>query len=171
MQSLRDSLPNDFLSQMQSELGREETLRLLWPAIVGSKLGSNTALRSVRQKTLWIAVPDRTWKKTLRSLETMILEAVCRFCGEEIAQAIEWVEEPGKMSPPHDLPPKRKTTRIPLAPADLPLEAIPDPELREMFRLSAQKYFTRQTPFLAATRPAPSKPEGKPGTGQEIPAR
>ena len=148
MKSLRDSLPDDFLTQMQKELGREEALRLLWPVIVGSKLGSSTQLRSVRQNTLRVAVPDRNWKKTLRSMEKMILEAVHRFCGEEIAQAVEIVEEPRMANPQHHTPLKRKTTRRPLSPADLPddchLEAITDLELREMFRRSAQKYFSRK---------------------------
>ena len=175
MNSLRDLLPNDLLDRMREELGREEMLRLAWPLIVGSELGSSTQLRSIRQNTLLVAVPDRTWKKTLSSMEKMMLEAVHRFCGEEIARTIEFVEEPRMVTPRANTPQKRTVAPRPLAPPDLPddchLEAIADPELREMFRRSAQKYFAWQAPFLTAPRSAPSKPEGKSGTGQEDSAR
>ena len=73
---------------MEKELGREESLRLLWPVIVGSKLGSNTRFQALRHRVLVIAVPDRTWKNNLEPLEKMILDAVCRFCGGEAARMV-----------------------------------------------------------------------------------
>ena len=139
MRSLRDSLPEEFLAQMQKELGREETLRLVWPVIVGSKLGCSTQFLGIRQNTLRVAVPDRTWKNTLRSMENMILEAVHRFCGEDVGRAIEFVESPRPVPPS----PKKKAVPRPLPPSDLPLDAIADPELRQSFDLSARKYFAR----------------------------
>ena len=139
MKSLRDSLPEDFLGQMQKELGREETLRLLWPVIVGSKLGGSTEFQGIRQNTLRVAVPDQTWKRTLRSMENMILEAVHRFCGEDVGRAIEFVERPRPVAPS----PKKKSTPRPLPPTPFPLDTIADPELRQMFALSARKYFAR----------------------------
>ena len=139
MKSLRDSLPEDFLGQMQKELGREETLRLLWPVIVGSNLGGSTEFQGIRQNTLRIGVPDQTWKRTLRSMENMILEAVHRFCGEDVGRAIEFVEHPRPVAPS----PKKKSAPRPLPPVDFPLDTIADPELRQMFALSARKYFAR----------------------------
>ena len=108
-----------------------------------------------------------------------MLEAVHRFCGEEIARTIEFVEEPRMAAPRPNTPRKRAASPRPPAPPDLPddlpdeghLEAIADPELREMFRRSAQKYFAWQAPFLTAPRSAPATPEGKSGTGQEDSAR
>ena len=152
MNSLRELLPNDLLDRMREELGREEMLRLVWPLIVGWELGSSTQLRSVRQNTLLVAVPDRTWKKTLSAMEKMMLEAVHRFCGEEVARTIEFVEEPRMAAPRPNTPRRRTATPRPLAPPALPgdlpdegpLAAIADPELREMFRRSAQKYFAWQ---------------------------
>ena len=148
MKSLRDSLPEDFLGQMQKELGREETLRLLWPVIVGSNLGGSTEFQGIRQNTLRVAVPDQTWKRTLRSMENMILEAVHRFCGEDVGRAIEFVEtkrprDGGAVSRPAISSPKKGTTPRPLPPTHFPLDTIADPELRQMFALSARKYFAR----------------------------
>lgn len=144
MKSLRDSLPEDFLAQMQKELGREETLRLLWPVIVGSKLGGSAEFQGIRQNTLRVGVPDQTWKRTLRSMENMILEAVHRFCGEDVGRAIEFVETKRPIdvvSRPAIPSPKKRAMPRPLPPADFPLDAIGDPELRQMFDLSARKYF------------------------------
>ncbi|MGH9786607.1 MAG: DciA family protein [Terriglobia bacterium] len=139
MRSLRDSLPEDFLGRMQQELGREEMLRLVWPMIVGSTMGGSTQLLGIRQNTLRVAVPDQTWKKTLRSMENMILEAVHRVCGDEVGRSIEFVESPRPVPPL----PKEKAAPRPLPPADLPLDAIADPQLRQTFDRSARKYFAR----------------------------
>ena len=61
----------------------------------------------------------------------MILEAVHGFCGEEIAQAVEFVEEPRMANPQPNTPPKRTAIRRPLPLSDLPLDAVADSELRE----------------------------------------
>ena len=137
MNSLRDSLPKDFLGRMQKELGREEMLRLVWPLIVGSKLAGSTQFHGIRQNTLRVAVPDQTWKRTLRSMEKLILDAVHRYCGEEVGRAIEFVESPRPVPPSQ----KKSPAPRPLPPSDLSLDAIADPELRRVFDLSARKYF------------------------------
>ena len=139
MNSLRDSLPKDFLGRMQKELGREETLRLVWPMIVGSQLGYSTQFLDIRQNTLRVAVPDQTWKRTLRGMENMILEAVHRVCGDEVGRSVEFVESPQPVPPS----PREKAAPSPLPPADLPLDAIADPQLRQMFDRYARKYFAR----------------------------
>jgi predicted nucleic acid-binding Zn ribbon protein len=139
MNSLRDSLPKDFLGRMQKELGREEMLRLVWPMIVGSKLGGSAQFHGIRRNTLRVGVPDQTWKNTLRSMENMILERVHRFCGEDVGRAIEFVESPRPVPPSQ----KKSPAARPLPPVDLPLDAIADPQLRQMFDLSARKYFAR----------------------------
>ena len=144
MESFRDLLPGEFVKRMQSELGRQETLRILWPVMVGARLGCNTRLKEVRHSTLVVSVPDRTWKKTLSSMEGMILDAVRRFSGEESWQAIEFVEDPLLAVPRQDIRPQRPDSARSLPPVDLPVEAISDAELREMFLRSARKYFARQ---------------------------
>ena len=146
MTSLREALPGGLLARMQQELGQEETLRLLWPMVVGANLGASTRLLSMRQNRLRIGVPDQTWGRTLGSLEQAILEAVHRVCGEEVGRSIELVEDPSLASP---RPGKEKpTVPLPLAELrdvpDLPLGGIRDTELRRMFCQSAQKYFARK---------------------------
>ena len=143
MQSLRDALPSGLLIQMQQKLGQEETLRLLWPMVVGPELGRNTRLLNVRQNRLRIGVPDPTWKRELRSLEQQVLEAVHQVCGDELGSSVELVEDPSLAS----LRPQKEESGIPPARAEsmnLPLEGIRDTELQRMFRQSAEKYFARR---------------------------
>ena len=153
MKSLRDALPDGLLAQMQQELGQEETLRLLWPMVVGAKLGANTRLLSIRQNRLRISVPDQTWRRTLLSLEQAVLEAVHRVCGEEVGRAIDLVEDPnladpwrGRAGREKDRTGEEKSAlRLPAVDLpDFPLDEISDTELQRMFRQSAQKYFARR---------------------------
>ena len=153
MKSLRDALPDGLLAQMQRELGQEETLRLLWPMVVGASLAASSRLLSIRQNRLRISVPDPTWKRTLISLEQAVLEAVHRVCGEEVGRAIEVVEDPNLAGPRMEKKRKEKdrtekgksTLALPAVDLpDFPLDEIRDTGLRRMFRQSAQKYFARK---------------------------
>lgn len=144
MQSIRDFLPAGFWKSMERELGREEALRLLWPAIVGKRLAGNSQLQCLRASHLVVSVPDRVWKGSLESLEEMILSVVNRFWGEPVVRSIEfvtgsrsiaWMQDSAARASP-------KTTELP--PVDLPVGGIGDEPLRAAFLRSAQKYFAWQ---------------------------
>ena len=145
MQPVRDFLPTNIWEQMQAELGPEETLRLLWPLAVGARLAANTRLQAVRGKTLLVAVPDRTWKESLRPLEKLILEAVNRLWKKPAWEAIEFTESPRSFPAPVI---KATATRVRESPNRMPepfpVDMIADAELRERFLKSACKYFARQ---------------------------
>ena len=145
MKSFRECLPVDFLRRMERELGREESLRLLWPVVVGQPLAGNTQLKSVRGGMLIVSVPDRTWRGSLGSMEKMILAAVNRFWGEEVCRSIEFREDPRLPVPLQEPRPGRPRTPRELLPADLPAaKAITDDELRERILESIRKYFSWQ---------------------------
>jgi hypothetical protein len=157
MKSFREALPDGLLAQMQQELGQEETLRLLWPMVVGAELAANTRLLSIRQNRLRIAVPDQTWRRTLSAMERAILDAVHRVCGEEVGRAVDLVEDAHLTGPSGGNGGRAKNAKgsdraeagksaVALRAEDLPnlpLQEIHDTELQQMFRQSAQKYFTR----------------------------
>ncbi|MBI1955260.1 MAG: DUF721 domain-containing protein, partial [Acidobacteria bacterium] len=145
MQPVRDFLPANLWEQMQAELGPEETLRLLWPLAVGARLAANTRLRAVRGKTLLVAVPDRTWKESLRPLEKLILETVNRFWKKPAWEAIEFRESPRSFpSPPAKAPPPRVAKARHTPTEQFAVDMIADTELRKRFLESARKYFARQ---------------------------
>ena len=91
MQSLREFLPAGFCDQMEKELGREQALKLLWPAIVGSALAAQTRLTAVRGNVLVVAVPEKGWITSLASFERQILQASARFWGKPMAERIEFI--------------------------------------------------------------------------------
>lgn len=154
MVSLRDSIPAELQSRLLRELGREESLRHLWPSVVGRKLASNTRPIRLRSGTLVVSVTDGAWQRSLGTVEALIVEAVNRFCGEGACRSIEFREEPAaaksgrvpgaRMRKPAPLP-----TPDPRAPncKDLAVAAIGDDGLRKMFLASAQKYLGRQKEF------------------------
>ena len=91
MQSLREFLPAGFCEQMEKELGREEALKLLWPAMVGSALAAQAKPLSIKGDTLVIGVPEKGWINSVASFEHQILAASTRFWGKPLAARIEFV--------------------------------------------------------------------------------
>ena len=167
MQAIRDVLPASFLQTMQRKLGTEETLRQLWPALVGPTLAAQIQPRQLRGKTLLIAIPDREWHAPIISLQSTIIESVNRLSGRgasgsPIVNAIELVIEPGTVrqsgaarEPNHSDPKGMRTVRR-TEPAesigDLEHTKIADASLRAAFLRSAQKYFERTGRVESGTR-------------------
>ena len=148
MQPLRELLPQNLWQSMNRRLGPEETLRLLWPALVGPRLASQTYLKQLRGKTLVVAMPHREWRAPLESLEQAILEAVQRFLGRSAATSPTSVELVVDESLERSAPAARATFQRASTPISevLPPEApgaIADENLRQIFLRSAQKYFDR----------------------------
>jgi hypothetical protein len=152
MQQVRELLPHDLWKTMERKLGREEALRLLWPAVVGQKLAAQIQLRQLRGRTLIVTIPDPELRKPLETMEAMILDSVNRFSPQLSATEIEYVVEqrPQGLSAVASatktatktatmtgslLPPKRD---------GLPSQGTNDKSLRDTFDRSRHKYFARQ---------------------------
>lgn len=148
MEPLREALSAGMLRRIEKELGREATLRHLWPSVVGAQLAESTQLKSVRSRSLVVAVPDRAWTSSLVPMKQMILSAVNRLIGEEAIEDIEFVEEP-QLFPQRKLNPDRPNAEVRSLPGDI-LEsatAITDTDIRKKFEDSARKYLaTRREP-------------------------
>lgn len=97
MQSLREFLPSGFCEQMEKELGREQAVKLLWPAMVGSALAAQARPLSLRGETLFVAVPEKGWLSSMASFERQILAASTRFWGKPIATKIQFVSAENKV--------------------------------------------------------------------------
>lgn len=152
MQQLRESLVAALLPRLEKELGREALLRLLWPQVVGSQVASHTTLKGIRGTTLVIGVRDRSWIKTLGSLQSTMLDAINRWAGGQY-KSIELVEQPG-MPALSQAAPVSAAKRNVQAGADTPALAavITDASLRAMFRESAAKYFAARSAPKAASK-------------------
>jgi len=145
MQQLRGSLPPGFFTRLEKELGRETTLRLLWPAIVGAGFAANSQLKAIKGSKLIVALPDRSWLGSLGEIDSMILKSVNRIAGSGEYRAVEFVVDAASF-------PQRagKAERIGAMQVTAPVMAgidaspIGDGALRDMFSNSARKYFARQ---------------------------
>jgi len=144
MDSFRASLPPGFLDDMLRSLGRERSLRLLWPLMAGPQLAAHCAPRGIRGRTLLLAVPDRTWGLSLRSFEPMLLEAVNRFLGADVVQSVEYSEDPTLALPGYEPPRTRRKVSWEQAARDFHAEGIADASVRGRFLESARKYFAWQ---------------------------
>jgi hypothetical protein len=160
MESLRESLAADFLKRIEKELGRENTLRLLWAHVVGPRLAGNTQLKAIHGSTLIVSVPDRSWLNSLVPLEKLILDAVNRLGGERNYDCIEFLEEP-RMLPTRKAnraeagnrasrdpsgrgeEEPRKAQEYGSTPVEIRTETIADENLRRLFLESARKYFSK----------------------------
>jgi hypothetical protein len=143
MQQVRDLLPHDLWKTMERKLGREEALRLLWPAIVGLKLAAQIQLRQLRGRTLVVSIPDAELRKPLQTMEGMILESVNRFSPQLAATGIEYVVERGPQALPA-VAGAAKTANLPTPKRNgVPSQGIEETSLRDMFDRSRQKYFAR----------------------------
>ena len=142
MESLRQSLTGEFLKRIEKELGREVTVRLLWPAIVGSRLASHTQLRGVRGNTLLVSVPDRSWLGPLESMNRTVLDAVNRMGIGKAFDSLEFFEDP-QLRPPSPAARQVVLEKRSEGAGDL-LDAeaamIADEHLRKVFLNSARKY-------------------------------
>jgi hypothetical protein len=145
MESLRQSLVGGILKRIEKELGRDTTLRLLWPHLVGQQLAGNTQLKAVRGPTLIVAVPDRGWKSSLEPLKQMILDTVNGAGGERSYAAIEFVEQPDMALPPKASGPRSSRSQRALPAVELDTAMIGDEAMRRMFTERARKYFAAQS--------------------------
>jgi Dna[CI] antecedent DciA-like protein len=158
MESLRGTLGAGLLQRIEKELGQEATLQLLWPHMVGARLAANTRLKAVRGCALIVAVPDRGWRRSLGSLDGMILEAVNRWAGVRNFNAVELVEDPQMPLPAKTA---RPAPRRRLPELDFDITMISDPALRDAFASSAKKYFARRSRGVALDESENPNPKPK----------
>ena len=153
MERLRASLTAGLLPKIEKELGRETTLRLLWPQVVGSQLALHTELKGSRGTVLLIGVRDRSWIRTLGPLQSTMLDAINRWVGGQY-KSIEMQEQSGMPAPPQIASVSAAKRRAPVDAGVLSAAgAIADSALRAAFCESAAKYFAAQS------APAPASTE------------
>jgi hypothetical protein len=152
MQGVGECLPDELRRKVAKLLGPEESLRRLWPTIVGSGLTRSVRLKCLRGATLIVSVPDKVWQGSLASLEGLILERANRLCGRAVARSIEFVVDVGMTTEAGAGLPRNARQGVVSSSApssaltarsDIPASLISDVALREAFVCSAAKYFAR----------------------------
>ncbi|MBI4465538.1 MAG: DUF721 domain-containing protein [Acidobacteria bacterium] len=142
--SLRDSFPQELRERLEQEIGIEECLRWLWPALVGPSLTANTEFHGLRGDRLVVRVPDRAWRGSVDTLGGLLLEAVNGFWERTVVRSIRCVEDPRTALFPNASKTSRLTKVPELVPVRQAASTIRDPGLRSAFLESAHKYFAWQ---------------------------
>ncbi|MBV9500841.1 MAG: DUF721 domain-containing protein [Acidobacteriaceae bacterium] len=126
-------IKSDKLAKIFSD---EDLARAVWPAAVGKKIAAHTAgIRLVRSK-LVVEVADAIWQKQLFPLTGQILDRLRKTTGSDAITDIEFrIAVPRRTAQwAHSLDSKGAETSS----AD-EAEAIRDPVLKKLYRLSRKK--------------------------------
>ncbi len=114
----------------------EDFARAVWPMAVGKAIASHTSrIRLVRSK-LVVEVEDAVWQRQLHTLSFQILDRLKRVTGNSGIQELEF-----RIAVPRRQPQKaetRESAATPAPPAD-EADAIQDPVLKKLYRLSRKK--------------------------------
>lgn len=114
----------------------EDFARAVWPMAVGKAIASHTSrIRLVRSK-LVVEVEDAIWQRQLHTLSFQILDRLKRVAGNAGIQELEF-----RVAVPRRQPQKaetRESAGTPAPPAD-EADAIQDPVLKKLYRLSRKK--------------------------------
>ena len=152
MQSLRQSLIGEFTRRIAKELGREATVRLLWPSIVGPRLAPFTQLKAMRGDSLVVTVPDRAWAASLEAMQQTVLDAVNRLGVGRPFECIQFIEDATFVPRPVTIvkTPIDDSEHWELSEAEAAM--IRDENLRNIFLASARKYRSARSQADVSTR-------------------
>jgi hypothetical protein len=122
-------------------------LKAAWPAAVGAELARRSEVVALDGDLLRIRVPDAIWRKSLWRMRSDLLARLRRIAGSAAPYALGFAEGPVTGTAREPIPPPPAVAARPL-PADLAkaVEAIPDAEVRELFREAVGRYLGRFSP-------------------------
>lgn len=110
----------------------EDLVRAIWPQAVGRAIAAHTGgLRLVR-RTLVVEVEDAIWQKQLHVLSDQIVGRLHKIAGAKTVDGIEF-----RIGTPKRQPQRAESPRPKMACDEA--EAIQDPVLQKVFRLSRKK--------------------------------
>jgi hypothetical protein len=111
----------------------EELARAVWPQAVGKKIAAHTAVDRLVRKCLVVEVRDMVWQRQLNTLRGQILKNLCGVVGAGIVEDLEL-----RPMTPKRMPQRAETPRRDSALPD-EADAIADPHLRRMYKISRKK--------------------------------
>ena len=127
-------IKNNKLSQ--KVFSDEDLARAVWPSAVGKKIAAHTSgVKLVRSK-LVVEVADAVWQRQLFPLTSQILDRLRKTIGGDTVTDIEF-----RLAIPRRIPQRAQSldSKAPEAPLTDEAEAIRDPVLKKLYRLSRKK--------------------------------
>ena len=115
----------------------DDIARAIWPAAVGKAIAAHTARVKLVRSTLVVEVEDAIWQRQLFPLSAQILGRLHTVMGSAAIQDIEF-----RVAVPRRQPMRaeaRESTPVPQSAFADEADAIQDPVLKKVFRLSRKK--------------------------------
>lgn len=117
-----------------------------WKQIAGPLLAGKTSPSRFRHGILTVHVPNASWAQELQLAKPVLLGKIATFLGEGTVRDIRFVVgpvSPADAEPRHEAKAAEEAVLPPLrSPEDI--EAIPDPELRDLLRSILEKSSRRK---------------------------
>lgn len=110
----------------------EDLLRAIWPQAVGKAIAGHTSGMKLVRTTLVVEVEDAIWQRQLHTLRGQIVSRLHKIAGVKTVEDIEF-----RIGTPRRQPQRAEAPR-PGRPHD-EADAIQDPVLQKVFRLSRKK--------------------------------
>ncbi|MFN8006620.1 MAG: DUF721 domain-containing protein [Terriglobia bacterium] len=140
---------NEFPTLLRQTMGllpqspelRECLALALWNQVVGEALSKKTRPLRLSRSTLIIEVPSQAWQKELHLLRHDIIAKLNEQAGCRLIHNIEFRVDSHFPDPPN--PPRIPPAEPFPQPLELPVEAIPDQDLRRSFVAAAFSYLNR----------------------------
>lgn len=121
------------LNRAKHMLPDEDLARAAWPRAVGKKIAARTAVARLVRKTLVVEVEDMIWQRQINTLRPQIVQALSKVAGPGLVEDIEL-----RPMTPRRVPQRADTARRDALPPD-EADAIADPQLRRVYRMSRKK--------------------------------
>ena len=158
---MKRTIPADLAADLfgAAPVRRLVFLKAAWPAAVGAELARRSEVVALDGDLLRIQVPDAIWRKSLWRMRSDLLTRLRRIAGSAAPHALGFAEGLVTGNPREPIPPPPTVVALPL-PDDLAkaAEAIPDAEVRELFREAVGRYLGRFSP---------GHPHNKEGEGED----
>jgi hypothetical protein len=119
-------------------------LKAAWPAAVGAELARRSEVVALDGDLLRIRVPDAIWRNSLWRMRSDLLARLRQIAGSAAPYALGFAEGPVTGTVAEPIPPPPAVVARPLT-DDLAkaAEAIPDKEVRALFRGAVGRYLGR----------------------------
>jgi len=122
------------LTQSGAIITPEQMALAVWPEAVGAKIAPYTRPAKLVRTRLVVEVPDATWQRQLFSLTHFIVRNLANALGAGVVEDIEF-----RVVPPRRQPQRAVQASASAAPLFDDADAIADPVMREIYKLSRKR--------------------------------
>ncbi len=121
------------LNRDRQVMTSEQLAQAAWPQAVGRKIAGYTFASKLVRKCLVIEVQDMVWQRQLNTLRSQILNNLRKVVGPDLVDDLAFRPMTPKRMPQRAETPRRADGTFDEA------DAIADPQLRRVYKISRQK--------------------------------